>query len=400
MCDTIAVVQPDRVLFAKNSDRDANEAQILEWHPRRAYSKGEKLRCTHIEIPQAEQTFAIVISRPFWIWGAEIGSNEFGVTIGNEAVFTNQPYATSGLLGMDLLRLALERAQTASEACDVIARLLEMHGQGGGCGLENRNFTYHNSFIVADPKEAFVFETAGTKWAVEVVTGARTISNGLTIPDFARRYSDTLYTWASSCRSRRCRTQALASTACSAADLIRILQDHGDGSEHPCYNAFNGGLTAPCVHGGGIVAASQTTGSWVADLRPGGCDHWVTGTAAPCISLFKPVAVNTPIDVGNPTDVADGSLWWRHERLHRMVTRNPEDLRRLFIAERDAIQEQWIETPPSSEQAFADGDRLLCEWTSVVTAHNANDGRPWYVKRYWRKRDRAARLHSIFDFGS
>ena len=197
-----------------------------------------------------------------------MGANEKGVTIGNEAVFTNQPYEGPGLIGMDLLRLALERAPTADAACHVITSLLEKYGQGGGCGHEDRKFSYHNSFIVADPSQAFVLETAGRKWAIEEISGARTISNLLTIPGFRDQYSDTVKTWASGSRRRQCRTQELADVAKKPADLMAILRDHGEGNDTPGYSWLNGGLGAPCVHGGGQIASSQSTASWVASRCP------------------------------------------------------------------------------------------------------------------------------------
>jgi dipeptidase len=394
MCDTIAIVQADRVLFAKNSDRDPNEAQFLEWHSRQDYPVGSSLRCTWIEIPQARRTHAVLLSRPFWMWGAEMGANEHGVVIGNEAVFTREPYAETGLTGMDLLRLALERAESAAEACDVIALLLAERGQGGGCGLENKRFTYHNSFLVADPKEAYVLETAGRHWAKEKVRSARSISNGLTIPGFKEQHSDVIKTNLSGCNLRRPRTQALAEQSQTPANLFAILRDHGADRSFPHYSWINSGLNAPCVHGGGLIASSQTTASWVADLRSGKCVHWVTGTSSPCTGLFKPVRVEDPILMEPaPTDRADTeSLWWRHERFCRRVLANPAELKPLFEKERDRVEEHWLASPPESRDAFAEGDALLAEWTKAVSAHKALDIRPWWVRRYWDRRNRWAGL--------
>ncbi len=395
VCDTIVVVEPGRVLFAKNSDRDANEAQLLDWQPRRVHERRSRVMCTWLEVDQVDETCAVLLSRPFWMFGAEMGANEHGVVIGNEAVFTRGPTQRIGLTGMDLLRLALERATSATQAVSVITDLLERHGQGGGCGHEHRNLSYDNSYIVADRSEAFVLETAGREWAVEHVTsGARSISNGLTIPEFAAGRSQRIRPHFSRCDERRSITQSGADRATSPGDLMRLVRQHGNDRRAPDYSLLTGAMAAPCMHAGGLAAASQTTASWVAELTPDGDHHWCTATAAPCTGLFKPVRVDQQLDLGPaPTDRFDGhSLWWRHELLHRRCLTDPERLLPLFAAERDEVEARWLEAPPEPAAAFAEADRLLERWTASIDDSPADDTRPAWVRRYWRTRNQRARL--------
>jgi dipeptidase len=391
----MVVVGRDQVLFAKNSDRDANEAQLLDWQPRRSHQPGSQVRCTWIEIEQVADTNAVLLSRPFWMFGAEMGANEHGVVIGNEAVFTHAPTQSTGLTGMDLLRLALERAATATDGVSVITELLERHGQGGGCGHEHRSFAYDNSFIVADHREAFVLETAGREWAVEhVAPGARAISNGLTIPEFADGRSQRVRTHFSRSRRRRACTEAGAARATTAGDLMTVLRDHG--GPGPRYSPITGAMGAPCMHAGGLAAASQTTASWVAELTPTGANHWCTATAAPCTGLFKPVRVDEPLDLGpDPVDRFDPRcLWWRHELLHRRCLADPERLLPLFVAERDDVERRWLATPPEPAHAFAEADRMLERWFDDAWATDISDRRPVWVRRYWNVRNRRAAVPS------
>jgi secernin len=388
MCDTLVAVRPGRVLFAKNSDRHPNEAQHLDWRPRRTHPHGSRLRCTWIEIDQVEETSAVLLSRPFWMWGAEMGTNEHGVMIGNEAVFTDQPLATTGLTGMDLVRLALERAATAEGAVEVITELLGRHGQGGGCGHET-DLTYHNSFLVADPSTAIVLETAGGLWATERVTsGVRSISNGLTITGFAD-HSARLATWQTQAARRRAITDACP--ADSIGDLVAVLRAHGRHGTVARFAPLMGAKAAPCMHaGGGRLATSQTTGSWVAELRADGDHgHWVTGTAAPCTGLFKPVRVDRPLDLGpEPTDVFDAATpWWRHEVLHRAVLRDPGRLLAAYRAERDDLEAHWLAEPPDPAEAFTEADAWTRRWITAVRGADTTDRRPRRLRRYWGVRD-------------
>ncbi|XP_013005034.1 secernin-2 isoform X2 [Cavia porcellus] len=186
-CDCFVSVPPasaiPAVIFAKNSDRPRDEVQEVVFVPAATHAPGSRLQCTYIEVDQVPQTHAVVLSRPSWLWGAEMGANEHGVCIGNEAVWTKEPVQDGeALLGMDLLRLALERGSTAQDAMLVITGLLERYGQGGSCREAPAPFSYHNTFLLADRTEAWVLETAGRLWAAQrIQAGARNLSNQLSI---------------------------------------------------------------------------------------------------------------------------------------------------------------------------------------------------------------------------
>ncbi len=394
MCDTFVVRGDAGTVLAKNSDRDPNEAQLWEWTPAAEHPGTAWSHTTYVDLPQVARTHATVVSRPWWMWGAEMGANEHGVAIGNEAVFTRQPTSLEpGLLGMDLLRLALERATSARDAVEVIVSLLEEHGQSGPCSIEHRRFTYHNSFLVADPEHAVVLETAGRLWAAQEVTGrARSISNGLTIPGFAERYADRLRGRVAACRVRRGLTERRAAAVDDVLDAMAVLRDNGTGGG-PRWSVLNGSMTGPNMHAGGLLASSQTVSSWVSDLSAG--THWATGTSDPGLSLFVPLRVDAPLDErAYATSGVDGarddrSLWWRHEDLHREALRDRAGVEARIAGERDEVQRRWLAHPPTTEAALAEADRLRERWLGVARA-TPGDTRPAWVRRRWAGFERKA----------
>ncbi len=408
MCDTfvaLAAATGAEVILGKNSDRDPNEAHELVLAAGAEHQAGDVVRTTYLRIPQVSRTHAVLLAKPFWVWGAEMGVNECGVAIGNEAVFTKAaPEPDPGLIGMDLVRLALERAGSAEEAVDVVTSLLQRHGQGGNCGYDHR-LAYDNSFIVADRREAWVLETAGRDWAARRVARYASISNAITIGrdwerasstlvatalgegwssrpddfDFGRDASDRLYTRFSQARLRQCRTEGGLAASQGQVDVRlakRLLRDHGDvGRSWSPADALLGQQV--CAHAGfGPVRVSQSTGSMVVQLPASGPPTiWLTGTSAPCTSVFKPVWLDGGLpDLGPaPTGHYDPvALWWRHEDLHRATLRDWSALADYAVA-RDVLEAE-LRHAAAAALAGTAADRQACTRESFRRADQAEQG--------------------------
>lgn len=446
MCDTIVALgnatADGSVIFAKNSDREPNETHELVHLPRATHPAGSSVQCTYIEIPQAPETFAVLLAKPFWIWGCEMGANDHGVVIGNEAVFTKVPHETGrsslgkgpGLTGMDLIRLALERAAAARSALDVIADLLATFGQGGNCGFAHKLY-YHNSFLIADPNEAWILETAGRQWAAQRVKDVGSISNAITIGrewdlaseglvdyaieqgwckkrsdfHFGRCYSDFLYTRFSAARARQYRTTELLTAdkgRITAETMMAALRDHGPDAG-PDWTPGRGLTGADvCMHAGfGPIRISQSVGSLVSHLTPKSQTHWLTGTSAPCTGIFKPVWLDAglPDLEPSPTNHYDrATLWWRHESLHRLVLRDYATRLPFYREERDTLEADFIraaadfqnqsaaERAAFSARCFAEADEATAGWTERVQAAPIKQRPPFLYATAWRTFNRQA----------
>ncbi len=373
MCDTLTIEDRDGGWWlAKNSDREPDEPQFVEFHPRITGDPSPRVRTTYLEIPQVADRHAILISRPSWIWGAEMGVNERGVAIGNEAVFSGRRGRHAPLLrGMDLVRLGLERAASADEALEVMTGLLERFGQGGPAGYRNKRFAYDNSFLIADRRGAIVLETAGREWVAKRIEKRTAISNGYRLHrdweragggfsegDFAKTHTARLTTRIAGARARRCAAERLldgmaAERGPSFAALARSLRHHarGDGFSH-------GSNRDICMHWGGRWRPwrpSATTASMIAYLPPEGPPRVAfTGTMTPCISFFRPAFFDDEWMRRHfpPSLVEEG--WRRHAR----AARDPAfraGLRRL-AAEHEPAMFAALEAGrrAETEAAFAD----------------------------------------------
>jgi dipeptidase len=357
-CDTLvalaAATRDGVTLFGKNSDRPPDECQRIVQVPRHRHAPDETLRCQYVTIPQVAETVAVVGSQPHWLWGFEHGVNEHQIAIGNEMVFAKEALGPTGLLGMDLVRLGLERGRDADEALDVMTTLLERYGQGGS-GQRDVDWPYHNAFLIADPRRAWVLETSARHWVARPVHDTANISNGLGIGtewtrgapdvtafalergwwtagaerlDFTRAYAEQAGVPANLCAARRARLSALLAESrgqLSAGSVRGMLRDHYADRMHVPRPFEHREHFSVCMHSPGL---SHTTASLVAPLAGDGervAAIWAC-LGNPCLGVFLPLYPQARIPerlAAGGAEPDDASPWWVLHRLRCAVERDP-----------------------------------------------------------------------------
>jgi len=394
MCDswlaTRNATRTQEMIFAKNSDRPIFDCQPLLFYPRQNWESGSHVHLEYVDVPQVEKTYATLGSSPYWCWGYEEGINEHGVVIGNEAIFTKTFREAAaafregrgpalGLLGMDLVRLALERSRSASEAVEQMGTLIEQYGQFGS-GMPTYSHAeggYDNSFLIADPNEGWILEAVGRQWVAKRVTGGyASISNQPSIReqwdkgsrdiqdyavengwwphghmerfDFARAYiNETVPRQVSQLRAMRTR-QLLESKAGQITPgwMMRIARDHYEGTflGGPYFDAADPDFHSICMHTSPAGFTWGNTASSCVAVLPGDRSSvpifwWTPGP--PCNGCYAPFFVHggrlpeivtkagtfgkrviAPTEAQEDTFAPD-SYWWLFRRLMDKVKGDP-----------------------------------------------------------------------------
>jgi dipeptidase len=348
-----------------------------------------------------------------------MGVNEHGVAIGNEAVFTRLPVPKTGYTGMDFQRVALTTCRTADDALEQLIELTERFVQGGRMGHRHHALRNHNSYLIADPTTAWVFETAAHFWAAKKVRGVATISNELTIDkdfdrihrdaysfargrrwardsqefSFSRAFSDRIISTLSGARIRRaCTARSLSgSHEFSARDFIRTFTDHGDIEPGKAWQHGS-----PCAHASWLpnLTSAQTAGSLIVRLDPVHTEVWATGTSSPCLSVFKPA----PFDPGllPPRPVGEArfdanELWWAHERLHRACLADYHARRVAFAEDHERFQDSCLEPTADAATVWREHRARIDDWLPQALEIQARQ-LPMITRWYWARQSKLSAL--------
>lgn len=314
------------------------------------------------------------VSLPTWLWGAEHGVNEYGVAIGNERVSTvhQARLAKPALIGMDLVRLGLERARSAESAVEIMTELLSVHGQGGIADATHAE-AYDSSFLIADAEGAYVLETSGSSFVVAPFPGGTAISNRLGLGTNWTQSSDDLDPGDDFDAYRDQREDTtFADVRLRASDaflatqrdvgltpraMAAHLRDHGhgpwgapgaDGSAVPPPAELGDDLSgiSVCMHARDIsVTAASLIAVIPSEVGDGAPVRAYVALGSPCVSIYLPAFPATvagpPLFV--PRQLSHEAMWRAVDTLRGCVEANPALIHEVRSVLGPVESELWAE---------------------------------------------------------
>ncbi|MBK04555.1 MAG: hypothetical protein CL920_14760 [Deltaproteobacteria bacterium] len=424
MGDSFVVLPKDTmdgaIWFGKNCTRTPGEPQWMEWLAAAEHDAEEVFELSGVQVPQVARTHRLLLSRIVGQWGGDMGCNEHGVMISRETVLTRMPAQEDGLRGEDLVRLALERGASAKEALEHLIRLLTECGQKSECFVHPKMYTLYNAFLVVDKHEAYILDTAGEHWAAKRLRTSLSFSNMMTIHDDYDFLSEGAHIdacqrgWSSSAERLDFSKSFSAPMAASltggqirrSCTTFRLKDYRGRPDWDVCVAALteHGGFSPadgwsvemPCAHASWWPTRQkgQTNASMICRLSTEEAPAvWATGTSSPCLSVFKPIPFEEGVFAAGPVPGerydAD-SLFWRHERMHRLVLENYIIHKRMYQKEREALQALCrpagdVLVPEGSYDAWEQHRQLLLDWFPLVETTPRELWLPRPFDLFWKR---------------
>jgi dipeptidase len=343
-CDSVLALGDSTLdrnaLFGQNNASLSLQFQSLRLTTPHSYSTGEKVGTQFVDLPQVRNTLAVLGSQPSGRWGYDCGVNSCRLAVGCTPIPSALTCLGPALQGTDLVRLLLERSHSARQAVDLLAHLIERHGQGAfpGCPC-SAEADY--AFLIADPFEAYAVETAGPHWVCQEVREIRVagaariirqdwdaISRGfaaLAIDrnwwpedgsklDFAAAMGERLQN--QSAWRRWGRATLRLQEQFGSVDLgflRRLLADHGEDPALPAdYSASLAHRESFCRHSmvthGGITSSSFVVSLAKDELSP--VMAWCA-FGPPCLTVYFPIFLDGELpEALTGGDLRDASGFW------------------------------------------------------------------------------------------
>ncbi len=173
-------------LFALNHHAPSAEHPSLILQRGQTHEPGEYSTLRQLRLPETRHSATVLALQTPGQWGYEYGVNEHRVALGVTSWETRFSGDAPTFHGSDLVRLMLERGQSARSAIDTAIDLLSRHGE--------HESARGNIFLVADAEESFVLETAGQHWALLECGPTRVVTDAAMIRQDWRRLAPGLAT--------------------------------------------------------------------------------------------------------------------------------------------------------------------------------------------------------------